>query len=61
MAATLADNTFKYKFVKENVLISIRISLKFVPKGTVNNIPALVQLMAWRQVGDKSLSEPMMV
>ena len=41
--------------------ISIEISLKFVPKGPVNNIPALVQMMAWRRPGDKPLSEPMMI
>ena len=35
--------------------------LKFVPKGPINNIPALVQIMAWRRPGDKPLSEPMMV
>ena len=45
----------------ENVWISIKISLKFVPMGTINNIPALVQIMAWRRPGDKPLSEPMMV
>ena len=27
----------------------------------VNNIPALVQIIAWRRSGDKPLSEPMMV
>ena len=43
------------------VWISIRISLKFVPKGPINNIPALVQIMAWRRSGDKPLYEPMMV
>ena len=26
----------------ENILISIKISLKFVSKGQINNIPALV-------------------
>ena len=36
-------------------------SLKFVPKGPINNFPALVQLMGWRRPGDKPLSEPMMV
>ena len=36
-------------FVDENVWIPIKISLKFVPKGRVNNIPALVQIMAWRR------------
>ena len=33
----------------------------FVPKGRINNIQALVQIMAWRRSGDKPLSEPMMV
>ena len=33
-------------------------SLKFVPKGSVNNSPAQVQIMAWRHPGDKPLSEP---
>ena len=32
-----------------NVTIYIKISLKFVPKGLINDIPALVQKMAWRQ------------
>ena len=38
----------------------INISLKFVPKGQIKNIPALVQKMAWRRSGDKPLSAPMM-
>ena len=37
------------------------ISIKFVPKVPTSNTPALVQIMAWRQPGDKPLSEPMMV
>ena len=53
MAATLADNIFKYKFVNENVLIPIKISLKFVSKGPINNIAALVQIMASRWPSDK--------
>ena len=40
--------------------ILINISLKFVPKGLINNIPALVQIMARRRPGDKPLSKPMM-
>ena len=48
-------------FFNENVWISINISLKFVPRGPINNIPALVQVMAWCRPGDKPLSEPMMV
>ena len=39
--------------------IAIKISLKFVPKGPINNNPALVQIMGWRPPGDKPLSEPM--
>ena len=55
-----ADDTFKRIFLNENVRLSIKISLKFLPKGPINN-PALVQIMAWRRPGDKPLSEPMMV
>ena len=56
-----ADNIFKCIFLNENLWISINISLKFVPKGPINNIQALVQIMAWRRPGDKPLFEPMMV
>ena len=56
-----ADDTFKRIFLNENIRISIKISLKFVPKGPINNNPALVQIMVWRRSGDKPLSEPMMV
>ena len=55
------DDIFKWIFLNENVWISITISLKFVPRGPINNIPTLVQVMAWRRPGDKPLSEPMMV
>ena len=56
-----ADDTVNHIFVNENVRISIKFSLKFVPKGPINNIPALIPIMAWRRSGDKPLSEPMMV
>ena len=52
-----ADDTFQRIFLNENVSISIEISLKFVPKGPIENMPALVQIMAWR----RPLSEPMIV
>ena len=55
------DDIFKCIFLDENVWISIKISLKFVPKVLINNIPALVEIMGWRRSGDKPLSEPMMV
>ena len=54
------DNIFKRIFLNENVRVSIKISLKFVPKVPINTIPALVQIMAWRRPGDKPLSEPLM-
>ena len=44
----------------ENFCISFKISLKFVPKGPIDNNPAMVQIMAWGQIGDKLLSEPML-
>ena len=55
-----ADDIFKRIFFNENVWISIKISLTFVPKGPIYNNPALVQIMAQRLPGDKPLSEPMM-
>ena len=56
-----ADDIFKSIFLNENARISLKISLKFVLMVRINNIPALVQIMAWRRPGDKPLSEPMMV
>ena len=41
--------------------MSIKISLNFVPKGPIDNKSALVHIIAWCQVGNKPLSEPMMV
>ena len=55
------DDIFKCIFFNGNVRISIEISLQFVAKGPINSIPALVQIMAWHQPGDKPSSEPMMV
>ena len=51
MAAILAENIFR---------ISIQISLKFVPKGPIENKSALVQVMAWHPTGDKPLPEAIM-
>ena len=39
----------------------IKISLKFVPKGPIQNIPALGQIMTWCHQGNKALSKSMMV
>ena len=56
-----SHDIFKRIFLNEKVWILIKISLKVIPKGPVNYIPALVQIMAWCLLGDKPLSEPMMI
>ena len=56
-----ADDTFKRIFLNENSRISIKISLKLVPKGPIYNSPSLVQIMSWRRSGDWPLSETMLV
>ena len=53
------DDIFKCIFLNENIWISIKISLRFVPKGSVNNIRAVVRIMAGHRLGDKPLFQPM--
>ena len=48
-----ADDIFKYISLNENAWISLRISLKFVPRVRIVNILELVQIMAWHRIGDK--------
>ena len=60
MNAIWLDDIFKCIFLNKSVFIFIKISLKFVPRGPIDKIPTLVQIMAWRRTGDKPLSEPMM-
>ena len=55
--ADISQTTFSNVFFNENVWIWIKLSLKFLPKGPINNIPALVQIMAQREAGDKPLSD----
>ena len=55
------DGILKYIFLNEVVWIFINISLEFVSNGPVDNIPALVRVMAWRRLGEKPLSEPIVV
>ena len=44
--AEISQTTFSNAISRMNNLwISINISLKFVPKGPINNIPGLVQIM----------------
>ena len=52
---------FQVHFPDENGRILIWISLKCVPRSLMNNKLALVEVMAWRRLGDKPLSEPMLI
>ena len=52
------DNIFTCIFSNENVWISRKISLTILPKDWINNIPVLIQIMAWRRIGAKPLPEP---
>ena len=60
MTETFADDIFKRIFLNENVRITIRISLKLVPRGSNDNKSALIQVMAWRRTGDKPLPEQLL-
>ena len=60
MADTFADNIFKHIFLNENVRILIKISLRFVPRGSNDNKSALAQVMSWRRTGAKPLPEQML-
>ena len=54
------DNFSKRIFLKENILIQVKVSLKFVPMGPTENMTMLVWLMDWHRTGVKPLPEPMM-
>ena len=55
-----ADDIYLRIFLNENVRLSIQLSLKFLPKGPINNKSALVQVMACHLFGAKPLPEPML-
>ena len=54
----MAGDIFKFIFFNQNYCIWIQISWKYVPKGPVDKKPALIQIMAWRWIGDKPWWEP---
>ena len=60
MAAISADDNSKCIFLNENYRIPIRISMKYVPRSSIKDKPALVKVMSWCQTGDKPLPEPML-
>ena len=49
MATTLADDTFKYRFVNENITISIKFSLKLGPYNGL--APTRGEAIVWNNVG----------
>ena len=57
----LTDDIFTCIFINENCCILIKFSLKYVHKDLIDNNAALVQIMAWRQSGNKPLPEQMMI
>ena len=60
MVSILEDDNFKCIFLNESDRIPIPISLTFDPRSSVDNKPALVQVMAWHRTGDKPLPEPIL-
>ena len=58
MVVILAGDIFNGILFNENGIIPIQISLKYVPRSPIDNKSALVQVMAWRPTGDKSLPGP---
>ena len=58
--AAILQTTFSNAFSLMKMYDVDKYFTKFVPYGQINNIPALVQIMAWRHPGDKPLSEPVL-
>ena len=59
-AIIFADVMFKRILLNESHCILYTISLKCVSKGRIDNKSTLVQVMAWRRTGNKTLRKPMM-
>ena len=57
--AAISQMTFSDEFREKNCIL-IKISLEYVPKSPIDNTAGLVEIMAWRRPGNKSLSEPML-
>ena len=51
---------FKFIFMYQNCCIFIQMTLKFVPQGSIDSKPALVQVMSWSWEGSLPLSELML-
>ena len=60
--ASIGQTTFLNAFSYMKMYkFQLRFHWNLFPKGPINNITALVQIMVWRRPGDKPLSESMMV
>ena len=60
--AAILQTTFANVFPWIKIMNFDKISLAFVPESLINNIPALVQIMAWRrQKGDNPLPDAMLM
>ena len=60
--AAIFQTTFSIAFYWITMYeLRMRFHWSLFSKGEINNIPALVQIVAWRRPGDKPLSETMMV
>ena len=53
-----SDDIFRFILLHENCCILIQISQEYIPNGPIDNEPALVQIMSWRQIGARPSSEP---
>ena len=54
------DDILECIFLNENVRMFIKISLNYVLQAPIYNKPTFDQIMAWHQIGNKPLSEPVM-
>ena len=55
-----ANDFFKCIFFNEKFCTLIANTLKFIPKGPIDNKSALLRVMAWRRSGDKPLLEALL-
>ena len=59
--SAISKTTYSDAFLwMKGFVFLLKISLKFVLKGPMDNSLACIWIMAWRRIGDKPLSEPML-
>ena len=55
------DGILELIFLYDNCWILVSTQEKCLPEGPINNKPVLVQTIAWHWIGDRPMSEPIMV